>query len=249
MDAGLRRLQSASRAAPHRHASHPRSGTGDFERTLSRPRRRRRRQPGLDFQSHRRASDDAPRNAAALPPRRNALHRQRDAGHEAASEVMTMKRVTIVFLLMTVAVAAQQPAPSAAVPGHYEGVASCVNSGCHGSAEPLNATRILQNEYYTWLNSDRHAQAYNVLFNDRSARVARNMRLKAKAYQEKICLDCHTTNVPPSLVSGKVDVEDGIQCEACHGPASGWRAEHTMSGWTHEQSVARGMTDLRSLPT
>jgi hypothetical protein len=168
---------------------------------------------------------------------------------------MTMKRVAIVFLLMTTAVAAQQPAPPAAapatpssVPGHYEGVASCANSGCHGSTQPLNTTRILQNEYYTWLNSDRHAQAYNVLFSDRSARVARNMRLKGKAYQENVCLDCHTTNVPARLVAGKVDPEDGVQCEACHGPASGWRAEHTMAGWTHEQSVARGMADLRSLP-
>ena len=154
---------------------------------------------------------------------------------------MTMKRMTIVFLMMAAGAAAQQP-------GRYEGVASCVNSGCHGSTEPLNSTRVLQNEYYTWLNSDRHPQAYNILFNDRSARVARNMRLKGKAYQEKVCLDCHTTNVPPALVSGKIDVEDGIQCEACHGPAGGWRAEHTMAGWTHEQSVARGMTDLRSLP-
>jgi len=84
---------------------------------------------------------------------------------------------------------------------------------------------------------------------DRSARVAHNMRLKGKAYTETVCLDCHTTNVPSRVVSGKVDREDGVQCEACHGPASGWRAEHTMAGWTHEQSVARGMTDLRSLPT
>jgi hypothetical protein len=167
----------------------------------------------------------------------------------------------ILFAMMTaVAAFAQQPSNSAtqqppaatsvaSIPSHYDGVASCANSGCHGSTQPLNTTRILQNEYYTWLSSDRHAQAYNVLFNDRSARVARNMRLKGKAYQEGVCLDCHTTNVPASAVSGKVDVEDGVQCEACHGPASGWRAEHTMAGWTHEQSVARGMTDLRSLPT
>ena len=134
------------------------------------------------------------------------------------------------------------------IPGQYDGVASCANSGCHGSTQPLNAARVLQNEYYTWLASDRHAHAYNVLFSDRSARVARNMRLKGKAYQETVCLDCHTTNVPARVVSGKVDPEDGVQCEACHGPASGWRAEHTMAGWTHEQSVARGMTDLRSIP-
>ena len=188
-----------------------------------------------------------------------------------------MKRLMILFVLMTAAVAtAQQPAkqPSnpatqqppvpatgqpgnpatpppiqpPSVPGHYDGVASCANSGCHGSTQPLNAARVLQNEYYTWLSGDRHAQAYNVLFSERSARVTRNMRLRGKPYEEAVCLDCHSTNVPARLVSGKVDREDGIQCEACHGPASGWRAEHTQAGWTHEQSVARGMADLRNIP-
>jgi hypothetical protein len=138
-------------------------------------------------------------------------------------------------------------APPAAAHGRYIGVASCTNSGCHGSTQPLDTTHVLQNEFYTWLNNDRHAQAYNILFSDRSARIARNMRLRKKAYEENACLDCHTTNVPASLVEGAVDPEDGVQCEVCHGPASGWRNEHAEEGWTHEQSVARGMIDLRAL--
>ena len=166
-----------------------------------------------------------------------------------------MKRVAILAVLCAAAVVAQQPSnpatpqppPATGQPGKYVGVASCVNSGCHGSTQPLNATRILQNEYYTWLNSDRHAQTYNVLFNERSARIARNMRLRKRAYEEKVCLDCHTTNVPLDQVEGQVDPEDGVQCEQCHGPASGWRAEHAEEGWTHEQSVARGMIDLDNL--
>jgi hypothetical protein len=142
------------------------------------------------------------------------------------------------------------PAPPAPVsePGHYVGVASCANSGCHGATHPLNATRVLQNEYYTWLSKGRHAQAYNVLFSERSARIARNMRVGGKAYEASLCLDCHSTNVPKNLVSGRIDREDGVQCEACHGPASGWRDEHTQPGWTHAQSVARGMNDLRVIP-
>jgi hypothetical protein len=143
------------------------------------------------------------------------------------------------------AVAAAPPAQ----PGHYVGVASCANSGCHGATHPLNATRVLQNEYYTWLSKGRHAQAYNVLFSERSARIARNMRIKGKANDASLCLNCHSTNVPNALVSGRVDREDGVQCEACHGPASGWRDEHSQPGWTHEQSVARGMTDLRRIAT
>ena len=168
-----------------------------------------------------------------------------------------MKRLAVI-LAAVAALAAQQPPStpdnrqpttdnSATAPGHYVGVGSCVNSGCHGSTEPLNATRVLQNEFYTWLNNDRHAGAYNVLLTDRSARIARNMRLRKKAWEENVCLDCHTTNVPAAQVAVAIDPEDGIQCEMCHGPAGGWRAEHTEEGWTHEQSVSRGMIDLRDI--
>ena len=175
-----------------------------------------------------------------------------------------MKRVGLVLLVTFAAlVVAQQPAtkppatptspvaltqpPVSEPPGKYVGVASCANAGCHGATQPLNTTAVLQNEYYTWLNNDRHAGAYNVLFNERSARIAKNMRLRKRAYEEAVCLDCHTTNIPASLISGAVDLEDGVQCEVCHGPASGWRNEHTEQGWTHEQSIARGMIDLRSI--
>ena len=177
-----------------------------------------------------------------------------------------MKRIAFATVLCVVILVARQhgnsaPAPqldpttgqpdplTTNQPGYYVGVASCVNSGCHGSTEALSATRILQNEYYTWLNNDRHAQAYNVLFNQRSARIAKNMRLRSRAEEAKLCLDCHTTNVAQAQVAGTIDIEDGIQCEVCHGPASGWRAQHhAEEGWTHEQSVARGMLDLDSLP-
>jgi hypothetical protein len=167
-----------------------------------------------------------------------------------------MPRRSLTIALVLAAFAAvplypQQVVPPAApdtlpmAPGKYVGVASCVNSGCHGSTKPLQTNRVLQNEYYTWLNEDRHAKAYNVLFNAKSAGIARNMRLKGKAFEEAICLDCHATNVSKRSVAGHIDVEDGIQCETCHGPAGGWRDEHTQAGWKHEQSVARGMTDLR----
>lgn len=161
-----------------------------------------------------------------------------------------MKRIALAITVIALVAVAQQPRnPETPQPtmGRYVGVATCVNSGCHGSTEPLNATRVLQNEYYTWLNHDRHAQAYNILFNERSARIAKNMRLRKRANEEKLCLDCHTTNVPAAQVEGRIDPEDGVQCEACHGPASGWRAGHTDEGWTHAQSVARGMIDLDSV--
>jgi hypothetical protein len=167
-----------------------------------------------------------------------------------------MKR-SVIFVIAALALISgagpqQQTAigqPSGSQPGQYIGVATCVNSGCHGSTVPLRASRVRQNEYYTWLNNDRHAQAFNVLYNERSARIARNMKLRGRAFEEKICLDCHTTNIPASRQAVPLDLEDGVQCEACHGPASGWRDEHIQGGWTHEQSVARGLVDLRDIST
>src|SRR5205807_2566005 len=198
----------------------------------------------LDLQPHRRASDDAPRNAAALSARREALHRRRKGEAMKRLALITLMALTLLALAAT----GQQPSNPATQqpvsqpgnqatgqPGNYAGVASCVSSGCHGSTQPLNATRILQNEYYTWLNSDRHAAAYNVLFNDRSARIAKNMRLRKKAYEESACLDCHPTNVPARLISGHIDPDDGVQCEASHGPASEWPDVLTQPGWTHAQ--------------
>lgn len=171
---------------------------------------------------------------------------------------MTMKRALILAMLCVAPATSPAQTPAAAVgdatqagatqPGQFIGVAQCANSGCHGSTLPLKETRVLQNEYYTWLDADRHAKAYAVLFNNVSARIVKNMRLKNRAYEEKLCLDCHSTNIPATAVAGRIDIEDGVQCEACHGPAGGWRAEHTQAGWTHQQSVERGMTDLRDLP-
>src|SRR5258708_5576606 len=103
----------------------------------------------------------------------------------------------------TAATSTAPPAPiqPPSVPGSYVGMTSCANAGCHGATKPLHVARVLQNEYYTWLNKDRHAAADNVLFSERSARIARNMPLAKNAYQEAACLDCHSTNVPPKHVT------------------------------------------------
>jgi len=155
-------------------------------------------------------------------------------------------RCLLSAVLISASAQAQEPSnPATQQPGQYIGVASCANSGCHGATTPLQATRIRQNEYFTWLHSDHHAGAYNILFNNLSARIAKNMKLGKKAYEAKLCLDCHSSNIPPAMISGRIDIEDGIQCETCHGPASGWRGEHAQPGWTHAQSVERGMIDLR----
>lgn len=132
-------------------------------------------------------------------------------------------------------------------PGQYVGAASCASGNCHGSVQPRDLYDVKQNEYFIWLKQDRHTQAYNVLLNEKSARIARNMRLKEKAYESAVCLDCHALNAPNDVQAQPIDAAEGVSCEACHGPAGGWLARHTEEGWTHDMSVQAGMKDLRSL--
>lgn len=129
-------------------------------------------------------------------------------------------------------------------PGLYVGVATCASATCHGSARPLAGYDVLQNEYYTWLQEDRHAQAYNVLFEPRSQAIVRNLGLGA-AHRVQRCLDCHALTPEPAKTARRLEIEDGVTCESCHGPASGWLEGHRSAGWTHADSVAAGLVDLR----
>jgi len=131
--------------------------------------------------------------------------------------------------------------------GQYVGAATCASGTCHGSVEPRDLYKVKQNEYFIWLKQDRHTQAYNVLLTDKSARIVRNLKIKTKAQETKICLDCHAMNVPKSAQANTIDLAEGISCESCHGAAGGWLAQHTADGWTHEKSVNAGMRDLRGL--
>lgn len=139
---------------------------------------------------------------------------------------------------------AAEPAPPP-MAGRYLGPASCAQDACHGATRPRKVFDVLQNEYYTWLNRDRHAKAYEVLYDARSAAIARNLALARSASEAPRCLACHVLSPPADEREGPIETTDGVSCEACHGPASGWRGGHTAEGWSHERSVAAGMTDLR----
>ncbi len=142
------------------------------------------------------------------------------------------------------AVASPQPLLQ---PGHYVGIATCGTANCHGGTLPRNEQRILANEYFTWDKKDLHRRAYEVLLNPRSAAIARNLRLSAPPARTPLCLDCHALQVPTRLQEARLEIEDGISCESCHGPASGWLEGHRAEGWTHADSVAAGMRDTKDL--
>ena len=85
----------------------------------------------------------------------------------------------ILFGLLDGNVNAQQPMPYQSQDKTL-GSVNCANSLCHGSTVPWAESNVLQNEYTTRV-SDRHTQTYNVLFNETSKRIAKNMGLKTCA--------------------------------------------------------------------
>jgi hypothetical protein len=120
------------------------------------------------------------------------------------------------------------------------GVVNCANSLCHGAVQPWKDSDILQNEYVTWSRVDKHARSYRILFNEQSARIARNLGL-GKASEAKICLDCHAHNVPAAQRGERFRFDDGVSCEACHGPSEKWLPKHVEDGATHTGNLDAGL--------
>ncbi|MBT8099464.1 MAG: cytochrome c family protein [Gammaproteobacteria bacterium] len=114
---------------------------------------------------------------------------------------------------------------SALTDGKHMGVATCAASQCHGSALPRSGTGVLQNEYVTWTQADPHSRAYELLNNAQSQAIAARLKI-GRAREAKICLDCHTDNVPPAERGDRFQLADGVGCEACHGGSEHWLSTH-----------------------
>jgi Cytochrome c554 and c-prime len=142
-------------------------------------------------------------------------------------------------LATNLALAADPPLPQYGADTHI-GVASCAGSTCHGAIQPWKQSTVLQNEYVTWQRSDRHAKAYEVLLNERSKRIARNLGLP-DAHTAAVCLDCHADNVPQDKRSRQFQISDGVGCEACHGGAVRWLGTHVSGAADHAANVAAGL--------
>ena len=127
------------------------------------------------------------------------------------------------------------------------GVATCASSVCHGSVTPSTGHDVRLDEFVTWSHEDKHAQAYLALTNEKGRAIAAKLGI-ADARTEKLCLDCHSDNVPPAQRGVGFTLSDGVSCEACHGGAQPWLTSHASRGTSYRDNTARGMyptADLR----
>lgn len=120
------------------------------------------------------------------------------------------------------------------------GTATCATSQCHGKNSPQEDRNVQLNEYTIWIGGDRHSIAYKTLESKESKAIARKLGLPS-ATTAKICLDCHTDNVPQNKRGPKFQLSDGVGCEGCHGGAENWIASHTDPNTTHQQNIANGL--------
>jgi len=144
------------------------------------------------------------------------------------------------FLALAAAYCLQPAASTAEAAFKHLGVASCATSVCHGKLAPQPGKNVALNEFRTWMQEDRHAQAYRTLELPESKRIAANLGLPSAA-TAKICLDCHADNVPASQRGPKFQLSDGVGCESCHGGAERWIESHAAESATHKDNLAKGM--------
>jgi hypothetical protein len=140
----------------------------------------------------------------------------------------------------------------AAVTSTFTGSASCSGRSCHGGLEPRREQEVGQDEYSSWLTRDPHARAFQVLFEERSERMMRNLQGAKKAHESEQCLACHRTPlalVTPAELAGQ-ESAFGVGCESCHGAARGWLGLHTTPLWrklTPEEKRKHGMASVRDI--
>jgi YVTN family beta-propeller protein len=94
----------------------------------------------------------------------------------------------------------------------YVGVKVCAT--CHSD----DATG---NQYAVWRGT-KHAQAYKALFTPEAKAMAQLSGILDPPEKALICLGCHATaaDVEPWERDPTFSIEDGMQCERCHGPGS-----------------------------
>src|SRR5580765_283444 len=97
----------------------------------------------------------------------------------------------------------------AAEPMKYIGPGSCAATSCHGSVKPIAGSRILQTEYSTWILKDKHSRAYQALTSDVGERMARILKLGARAEEAPKCLACHALSPLPGQRGRVFEISEG----------------------------------------
>ncbi len=156
--------------------------------------------------------------------------------------VLTIIVIAAAFVLPDNNRSTEQSAIAATPPvlneAQYIGVAQCVI--CHRTEAQGEQEKI-------WRES-LHARAYETLKSEQSIEIAQEMGIEQPPHEAPECLVCHATgwDLPAERMGNRFNVEDGVQCETCHGAGSEYRAIHARdpeAGMERGLIVGRGDAD------
>jgi hypothetical protein len=128
----------------------------------------------------------------------------------------------IFFTLTLISFAADKP--------EYVGSTKCKT--CHKAEK--------NGQQYKLWTEKKHAQAYKDLKSDNAKEKAKVMGVKDPLKDEK-CLSCHSTAYGKKNIAKSFKIEDGVSCEACHGPGSLYKKSKVMKD--KKASIAAGMLE------
>ena len=107
---------------------------------------------------------------------------------------------------------------------NYIGVKKC--KMCH-------KTKKSGDQYGKWQERG-HSKAYATLATEEAKAVAKKAGVAGDPQAAKECLVCHTTayDAPAANKAATLTMEEGVSCEACHGPGSEYKSAKVMKGIT-----------------
>ena len=128
----------------------------------------------------------------------------------------------IVVLSLIVIVFAQEAKKAEVSKFKYIGVKKC--KMCHKGPKKGNI-------FETWQERS-HSKAYATLASDESKEIAKKAGIEGDPQKAAECLSCHVTGYSASADAKMktLTLEEGVSCEACHGPGSVYKKSSIMKG-------------------
>jgi hypothetical protein len=146
--------------------------------------------------------------------------KKEDRLHSRVLNIVLLTILILVFMFSSTAFAEHE----------YVGASSC--KICHRLAK-------YGDQYSIWENS-AHARAYETLSTDKAKENGRKHGVDDPRKSIK-CLKCHATaaDAPPEAKEDSYKIEEGVTCEACHGPGSDYKSMSIMKD--REKALANGL--------
>ncbi len=129
-----------------------------------------------------------------------------------------------IVVITTLALALLVAAGTSSAENKYVGEKKCAM--CHDKVAKGDAQAV-------WSKS-AHAKAFTTLKSKEADEIAKKKGLKTAAAESPECLKCHVTG--GGSAAGAVK-EEGVTCEACHGPASGYLPIHNKKGAENKEKA------------